>query len=148
MQQTPQSEAHRLGTGHALHGSALSEGLRKADLDVTLDLVGPARHSARVQKGQGKFNQKIWLDVGTREGDEPDTCVRNLRDLKDALILRGWELESDLKFVEDEGAGHDEKAWGFRMREALLFFSLLRTRQRVAHRQTEPANFSPKCCVG
>jgi len=28
----------------------------------------------------------------------------NVRDLKDALVLRGWELDSDLKFVEHEGA--------------------------------------------
>jgi hypothetical protein len=30
-------------------------------------------------------------------------------------------LERDLRFVEDEGAEHNEKAWGHRMREALKF---------------------------
>lgn len=74
-----------------------------------------------IRKAQGKFNQKIWLDIGTCEGDDPDSCVRNVRDLKDALVLRGWELGVDLKFLEDEGAGHDEKAWGFRIRDALTF---------------------------
>jgi predicted alpha/beta superfamily hydrolase len=74
-----------------------------------------------IRKARGKFDQKIWLDVGTCEGDEPESCVRNVRDLRDALILRGWEVDSDLKFVEDEGAGHDENAWGVRIREALKF---------------------------
>lgn len=74
-----------------------------------------------IRKARGKFDQKIWLDVGTCEGDEPESCVRNVRDLRDALILRGWEMDSDLKFVEDEGAGHHEKAWGVRIREALKF---------------------------
>lgn len=74
-----------------------------------------------IRKAQGKFNQKIWLDVGTCEGDDPDSCVANVRDLRDALLARGWESGYDLKFVEDEGAGHDEKAWGFRMRDALTF---------------------------
>jgi predicted alpha/beta superfamily hydrolase len=74
-----------------------------------------------IKKAQGKFNQKIWLDVGTCEGDDPDSCVGNVRDLRDALLARGWESGKDLRFVEDEGAGHDEKAWGFRMRDALTF---------------------------
>lgn len=74
-----------------------------------------------VRKAQLKSDQRIWLDIGTCEGDEPKACVRNVRDLKDALVLRGWSLGADLKFVEDEGAGHDEKAWGARIRDALTF---------------------------
>lgn len=71
-----------------------------------------------IKKARGKFNQKIWLDVSTCEGDEPESCVQNVRDLRDALTLRGWELGSDLRYVEDEAAGHDEKIWSFRIREA------------------------------
>ena len=74
-----------------------------------------------INKGGGKFNQRIWLDIGTCEGEDPESCVRNVRDLNQALILRGWEPDTDLKFLEDEGAGHDEKAWSFRIREALAF---------------------------
>lgn len=68
-----------------------------------------------------KTDQKIWLDIGTCEGPEAEACVKNAKDLRDALIEKGWRLEDDLRFVEDEGAGHDEKAWGFRMRDALGF---------------------------
>ncbi len=68
-----------------------------------------------------KSSQKIWLDTGTCEGQNPQGCVDNAIALRDALIAKGWELGTDLAFVRDEGAGHDEKAWGRRMREALQF---------------------------
>ena len=74
-----------------------------------------------VRKAQGKFNQKIWIDIGTCEGSAPEICVRDVRDLRDALLQRGWKLGHDLRHVEDEGAGHDEKAWGYRMKDALTF---------------------------
>lgn len=74
-----------------------------------------------IKKARGKFDQKIWLDVGTCEGDDPDSCVRNVREFRDGLIHRGWAPDIDLKFLEDEGAGHNEKAWGFRLRDALTF---------------------------
>ena len=74
-----------------------------------------------VRRSSRKAEQKIWLDTGTCEGDDPETCVKNVRDLRDALADRGWIEGRDLRFVEDEGAGHDEKAWGHRMRDALLY---------------------------
>jgi predicted alpha/beta superfamily hydrolase len=74
-----------------------------------------------LRKAKGRFNQKIWLDTGTCEGSAPDACVRNVRDLRDALLKHGWKLGHDLRHVEDEGAGHDEKAWGHRMKDALTF---------------------------
>ena len=68
-----------------------------------------------------KLPQKIWLDIGTCEGSNPQHCVEDARMLRDALIAKGWTLGHDFRFVEDEGAGHDEKAWGFRMADALKF---------------------------
>jgi predicted alpha/beta superfamily hydrolase len=65
--------------------------------------------------------QKIWLDIGTCEGANPEHCVEDARMLRDALIAKGWQVEEDFRFVEDEGAGHNEKAWGFRMGDALKF---------------------------
>lgn len=73
------------------------------------------------RKLQRKSDQQIWLDIGTREGQEAEACVRNARALRDVLIEKGWRLERDLRFLEDEGAGHDERAWGNRMRDALPF---------------------------
>jgi predicted alpha/beta superfamily hydrolase len=74
-----------------------------------------------VRKLRGSLPQKIWLDIGTCEGQNPDACVKNAEELAEALIAKGWNPEQDFKFVEDYGAGHDEKAWGYRMRDALKF---------------------------
>lgn len=73
------------------------------------------------RKLRQKSEQQIWLDIGTCEGHDAEECVKNAQDLRDALIEKGWQLERNLRFVEDEGAGHDEKAWGNRMRDALAF---------------------------
>jgi len=68
-----------------------------------------------------KSLQKIWLDIGTSEGQNPQACIDNAVALRDALIAKGWQPGSDLAFVRDEGAGHDERAWGRRMRHVLPF---------------------------
>ncbi len=82
-----------------------------------------------VRKLREKLDPKIWLDTGTCEGQNPEDCLRNTADLRDALSLKGWRLGEDLAYVEDEGAGHDEKAWGFRMRDALKFLFGIENRQ-------------------
>jgi predicted alpha/beta superfamily hydrolase len=74
-----------------------------------------------IRKLRGKLGEKIWLDIGTREGDSPEATLRNTLELRDALVEKGWQLGKDLAFMLDEGAGHNEKAWGHRMREALKF---------------------------
>lgn len=76
------------------------------------------REIKRVAK---KSDQKIWLDIGTSEGPNPESTVKNVQDLRDALLAKGWELGEDLAFFEHHGARHDEKAWGHRMRDALQF---------------------------
>jgi predicted alpha/beta superfamily hydrolase len=75
----------------------------------------------KVYRGGYTGTQKIWLDVGTCEGRNPQGCLRNVEDLRDALIVKGWRLGLDLKFVKDQGAGHNEKAWGSRIGQALKF---------------------------
>jgi predicted alpha/beta superfamily hydrolase len=74
-----------------------------------------------VRKLRRKLGEKIWLDIGTCEGQSPAICIKNAEDLRDALVSKGWRPGIDLKFVEDQGAGHNEKAWGHRMRDALKF---------------------------
>jgi predicted alpha/beta superfamily hydrolase len=68
-----------------------------------------------------KTAQKIWLDVGTAEDEKPEIHVQNVTDLRDALCAKGWRLSQDLQFFVDECAGHNEAAWGRRMRAALPF---------------------------
>ena len=74
-----------------------------------------------VHRVRRKSNQKIWLDIGTCEGENPKACLDNVVALRNALIAKGWQLGNDLAFCRDQGAAHDEKAWGRRMREALQF---------------------------
>lgn len=61
----------------------------------------------------------VWLDTGTQEGDDPTQIVNDARALRDALIARGWEPDTDLHYVEYEGAGHDEDAWAGRFGDVL-----------------------------
>ncbi len=74
-----------------------------------------------VAKVRHKIRQKIWLDVGTQEDARPEGFVQQARNLRDALIEKGWALGDDLAFMEDEGAGHNEMAWGHRAPMALKF---------------------------
>jgi predicted alpha/beta superfamily hydrolase len=102
-------------------------GLRYPDVFGKLIVMSPSVWWANrailreVRKLTHKLPQKIWLDIGTREGTNPEHCVQDARMLRDALLEKGWQPDDDLKFVEDEGAEHNERAWGYRMGEALKF---------------------------
>jgi predicted alpha/beta superfamily hydrolase len=63
-----------------------------------------------------KSAQRIWVDVGTGEGEEYLDGVRRLRG---ALIAKGWKIGKELAYVEDEGAQHDELAWAARVEPML-----------------------------
>lgn len=67
---------------------------------------------------KSKPDLRIWLDVGTREGER---TVRNVELLRDALIGRGWVLDKDLKYHVAEGAQHTELAWAERVDKVLRF---------------------------
>jgi predicted alpha/beta superfamily hydrolase len=59
---------------------------------------------------------KIWLDTGTAEPG-----WEHARELAECLADKGWKLDVDLKYVEVEGAGHNEAAWAARVEPALRF---------------------------
>lgn len=71
-----------------------------------------------VKKLPKKLSEKIWVDIGTNEGEEslPDTLA-----LKDALIAKGWTLGKDLAVYVDGYARHSERAWANRFPAFLLF---------------------------
>ncbi len=79
-----------------------------------------------------KLPLKIWLDTGTAEPG-----WQNARKLRDLLIEKGWRLDNDLQYCEDENAGHDEAAWGARIDPALrfLFPPVAPTRSRQLQRE-------------
>jgi predicted alpha/beta superfamily hydrolase len=64
---------------------------------------------------------RLWLDTGTQEGSDPEATTRNTRLLRDALIQKGWRQGVDLLYVEAEGSGHNERAWGERFGPMLQF---------------------------
>lgn len=61
---------------------------------------------------------RVWIDVGTEEGRNH---LKDARMLRDALVTRGWVLDSDLKYLEAVGAGHNELAWAERVGPVLRF---------------------------
>jgi predicted alpha/beta superfamily hydrolase len=81
------------------------------------EIVGEVAHfSARVLP-------RVWLDIGMREGAE---AMRDVRELRDRLIARGW-VESDdlakanLRYVEDRAGDHSELSWAERAQDVLEF---------------------------
>lgn len=71
-----------------------------------------------VKKLGSKPNLRIWLDIGTSEGDQ---AVREVKEMRNALIAKGWTVDSDLKFLEAKGAEHNEKAFAQRAGEVLKY---------------------------
>jgi predicted alpha/beta superfamily hydrolase len=61
---------------------------------------------------------RIYLDVGTREGAVELVDVARLRDL---LRRKGYRTGRDFLCVVEKGAGHHERAWGGRLRRAIIF---------------------------
>jgi predicted alpha/beta superfamily hydrolase len=67
---------------------------------------------------------RIWLDTGTKEGgnkSDAEETTTNARQLRDALVAKGWKEGKDLKYFEAEGAQHNEGAWAQRVEPMLRF---------------------------
>ena len=75
-------------------------------------ILGKVRHL------EAKSELRIWIDVGTEEGDY---AVKDAAMLRDALVVRGWKLDVDLKYLEAVGAHHNELAWAERVGPVLRF---------------------------
>lgn len=73
-----------------------------------------------------KPSLRIWLDVGTAEGDS----ARQTRLLRDALKAKGWVQDSDLNYYEAKDARHDDEAFGRRASRFLKFLFPKRESQK------------------
>jgi predicted alpha/beta superfamily hydrolase len=67
---------------------------------------------------------RLYLDVGTNEGE---MTLSNVKRARDMLLGMGYRLGWDLLCVIDEGASHNEAAWRRRLRRELQF--LIGTRE-------------------
>jgi enterochelin esterase-like enzyme len=61
---------------------------------------------------------RIWLDIGTAEGQQ---IVRDVENFHDVLLQKGWQQDADLHFELVEGAEHNEAAWASRIGNVLQF---------------------------
>jgi len=71
-----------------------------------------------VQALPKKTPTRIWLDIGTAEGNDAIGPVRKLRA---ALVSKGWKEGRDLQYTEAIGAAHNEEAWAKRFGSILIF---------------------------
>jgi predicted alpha/beta superfamily hydrolase len=61
---------------------------------------------------------RIWLDIGTREGQR---IVQDVEKFRDVLLEKGWKFGEDLHYERIEGAEHNEAAWAQRVGPFLQF---------------------------
>ncbi len=65
-----------------------------------------------------KLNLRIWLDMGTAEGEG---ALHGARLLRDALVTKKWIVGADLHYYEAECGKHNEESWGNRMDQVLKY---------------------------
>lgn len=71
-----------------------------------------------------KPNVRIWMDIGTREGKNPEEAqqtVAGARLLYKTLVKKGWKPGQDLAYLEAQNAEHNEPAWAARVGSILTF---------------------------
>ncbi len=119
------------GTAHCgLGGSSLGGlvtlylGLRYTWMFSKLAVMSPSvwwRNGAilrTVAKIRRKPELKIWLDIGTREGQR---ALPDARELNLTLVKKGWVEGQDLRYFEAPDAEHTESAWAARVAPMLKF---------------------------
>ena len=60
----------------------------------------------------------VWLDVGT---EESPMLQKGVRLLHRTLLRKGWKPEVNLHYLEEAGAGHNERSWGLRSGQVLRY---------------------------
>lgn len=61
--------------------------------------------------------QRVWVDIGTEEGE---AMVPDARRLAELLVETGWD-PALVRYVEAEGGGHETRAWQARAPDMLRF---------------------------
>ncbi len=65
---------------------------------------------------------QVWIDMGTREGRQPEVGLQNAKDFAQALEKQGFEHFRNLAFHIEPGGEHNEQAWAARIERPLRFF--------------------------
>jgi predicted alpha/beta superfamily hydrolase len=74
-----------------------------------------------VHNFNSRVHPRIWLDIGTAEGDSAHHVVEDTRLLRQALLDKGWREGENLSYHEIQGAGHSECAWAARFGAVLAY---------------------------
>lgn len=114
--------ASSTGVGGSSLGAltALSAGLCYPGVFGRLALISPSvwwdSHAVLqiVSNFTGRSRPRIWLDIGTEEGSNPEKVVEDTRRLCNALEAKGWCEGENLCYREFQRAGHNEYAWAGR----------------------------------
>ncbi|MCY1032913.1 alpha/beta hydrolase-fold protein [Corallococcus sp. BB11-1] len=106
----------------------LSLGLKHPGVFSRLGVMSPSvwwadRDIVRTVEALGsKPALRIWEDIGTNEGTGSQAeTVEDAQALRDALVARGWVLDTDLKYTVVQGGQHNEAAWSARFGDVLRF---------------------------
>ena len=73
-----------------------------------------------ITRTKTKLPLRLWLDMGSAEGDRH---VRDTRLVHRLLLARGWEDDVDLSYNLIPDAVHSEDAWAARLDKVLVFLS-------------------------
>lgn len=65
---------------------------------------------------------KVWVDMGTREGRNPEAMLQTAKNFVQGLEQAGFQHFQNLAFHIEEGADHSEAAWAARLARPLQFF--------------------------
>jgi Predicted hydrolase of the alpha/beta superfamily len=71
-----------------------------------------------------KPSLRIWLDIGTKEGRDPEEAAKSVEEarlLQATLVKKGWRPGKDLEYYEAKDAEHNERAWAARTDKILEF---------------------------
>jgi len=67
---------------------------------------------------KGPKKPKVWLDMGSQEGEGG---LKDAHDLRDRFVSAGWKPGKDFAYYEDGFAVHNEGAWARRFPAMLMF---------------------------
>jgi predicted alpha/beta superfamily hydrolase len=117
--------ANDTGVGGSSLGALVSlvAGLRYPRVFGKLALMSPSvwwdEHSilSLIEAWTPARPQRVWLDTGTNEGNNPAKVVADARLMRDALLSKG----SELRYEEAQGHQHNEGAWSARFGAVLEY---------------------------
>jgi predicted alpha/beta superfamily hydrolase len=76
---------------------------------------------ALVRSYKSAARPRLWLDMGTAEGESPQHLVEDARALRDALFEKCWREDTDLSYHEIQGGTHSERDWAARFGSILAY---------------------------